>query len=83
MVLIFVVVVRTNESRVFVGVGSVVTGVYRPEYTVNGGSVIMAVVDTAVVSVVVTGLPVMVIVALTGIVALTVIVGRSGARLSN
>jgi hypothetical protein len=60
-----------------------VTGVYFPEYTVNGGSVIVAVVETAVDSVVVVGVPVKVIVAITGTVAFTVIVGGSGARLSN
>ena len=43
----------------------------------------VAVVRTAVDSVVVMGLPVMVTVAFKGNVALAVIVGTSGARLSN
>jgi hypothetical protein len=77
MVLVVVVIVYANERRVFVSVGSVVTGVYLPAYTVNGGSVIVVVVGTTVDLVVVIGLPVKVIVAFTGIV------GRSGPRLSN
>lgn len=39
-----------RETRLF-GVGNVVTGVYLPEYTINGNSVIVAVVEIARLSV--------------------------------
>ena len=80
---VFVVVVVTykNDIRVFVGVGSVVTTVEMPLNTVTGGNVMVAVVETAVDSVVNMGLAVNVSVAFTGTVPLTVMVGTSGARL--
>jgi hypothetical protein len=81
MDLVEVTVVRAKVSLVLVGVGAVIVAVKTPEYTVAGGNVVEAVVVMAVVSVAVLVGAVMVVVVWTGVDAVTVVVGTSGARL--
>lgn len=79
-VMTFVVVVNPKRSFVLVGVGKVVVCVRSPERTVGGGTVNVEVAVSSTDSVVVIAGAIIVVVTLTGLVAVKVVVGASGAR---
>jgi hypothetical protein len=80
--MILVVVAKPSLSFVFVGVGSVIVLVTKPEKIVTGGKVDVVVAETCTVSVVVVAGAKKIVVVFTGMSPVIVTTGASGARRS-